>query len=320
MAVGKVYYEQQLEDDSHIYLGLKNDCSQCPNKCYFCSRLNNFISVTDFESYNKKKLDYAKSKILNNKDKNNIYLTLEINFSHYFSIDEVSSFVKLVTEFENSINSDPRIILDFKIIEDSLLEDSYSVLMNYITYIVNNYFIFSKFKIKSIKLCHSFDFSGRFLTEKRINNFKRNMDLILREDDSELFKYNNITSNYFCGILLADSVRYVVSNFNNPDDKVISLFKYFQSKGVDLILNLVCPITASVLLSKNMKNDKDFCTRYCYISNKDLLEFNKLLNITEFPYGQLDNSLSLFYCNINGGCKFKNFCKVYNVNMSRYQK
>lgn len=314
--MSKIYYELQLDCNTVVFSAMKNPVGKCINNCWFCSRSNKFLDIEDYHRFNKDRL--VKSlEILKEKAKNNSNLVIfdyGVNFTHRFSESLVHEFEECIDFFIKETHDIKNIYFRLCIVDDLLLKNSTDVLLQYLEAIIP---IYNKISFeKEIKMTFSFDFDSRLISSERSSLFLDNYLKMLALQNEGYSIKNKISYNNLATILLAKTVKFVNENWTK-DNFVITTFKECLAQNSNVAICLPWPMNLDILRSKNSTR---FCNDYCYLTVAELLKFNKLLGITECPYILGELTEGLFFCELNGGCKNKMYCKQYllgksNVNL-----
>lgn len=304
--MSKIYYELQRDCDGIVFSAMKNPVGKCINNCWFCSRSNKFLDIKDYHTFNTNRI-LSSIKTLKEKfnKKESIIFDYGVNFTHAFDMNLIKEFEYCINLFIENTKSLKNVYFRLCIVDDLLLETSVDNLKKYLDNILP---IYNKIPFnKEIKMSFSFDFDSRLTTKDRGNLFVTNYKKMLALQNSEYGLIFNIKTNNLVTILLARTVKFVNNNWN-VDNFVINCFKQCIAEDTEVAICLPWPMNVEIL--KN-KKDTTFCKDYCYLDIKDLLYFNKLLNIKECPYIIGKMTEGLFFCELNGGCKNKYYCKQY---------
>lgn len=316
-----IWYLTQIDSDEHLYCTMKQPILACKNNCWFCSRLNGFVQIDNYEEYNKsgfkQTVERIKKAYETNKDRPLVF-SYELTFNHKYNGDFINFFKECMYLLENECKHMQNFHLCLRIDDDNLLSNSVDLIHKYL---LDIFPIYEKLPFrKEIRCEYSFDFDSRFYTEERMNIFAEQYNKALDNSKTEQYTRNAVSVNHFASILLPKTVNFLLKNWKNNENYIVKFIKNALDNGADLNFCLPSPMKLSVL--QNLKNSYDFCDNYCYMKTKDILELNKLLNIKECPFlaSDIDES-DLFYCNLNGGCPVRSYCKRYqlrnvkNVNM-----
>lgn len=305
--MSNIYYEIQQDCKDIVYAVMKSPVRTCINNCWFCSRLNNFVNIDNYKAYNKTSIELGVESLkkYHVEFQHKIIFDYGINFTHEFDTSLVDEFKTNINYFIQQTKGMKNVYFRLGVVDDLLLKSSVEVLLKYIQAILPAY---KKIPFdKEIKLAFSFDFNSRLSSMDKCKLFLSNYKKMLKFQNSELGLKNNIKSNRLVVILLAKTVRFIVDNWNS-DNAVIKTFKDCLEENTDVSFSLPWPMNLSILRDKS---GLAFCKNYCYLNIKDLLKMNDLLGIEKCPYLQGKIEEGLFFCELNGGCKNKCYCKQY---------
>lgn len=304
--MSKIYYELQRDCSDVIFSAMKNPVGKCVNNCWFCSRSNKFLDIKDYHIFNINRILSSIETLKDKLDKKNpIIFDYGVNFTHTFDINLIKEFEYCINLFIENTKSLKNIYFRLCIVDDLLLKTSVDNLKSYLDNILP---IYNRIPFKKeIKMSFSFDFDSRLTTKDRGDLFLNNYKKMLALQNSKYGLNNNIRANNLVTILLAKTVKFVNNNWNN-DNFIINTFKQCIAEDTDVAICLPWPMSIEILKDKKNTN---FCKDYCYLNIKELLRFNELLDIKECPYIIGKITEGLFFCELNGGCKNKYYCKQY---------